>query len=107
MGSGVGQPGRGADLGYARVSAAIQSLERQLDALAAAGIPARRTWAGKKADGQVIRDEPPSHGSMHICAAAPSTFSQSRTSTRTPHPPELGPTPGLHGVSQRQTSHDW
>jgi Resolvase, N terminal domain len=53
--SGTSQPHRGHDLGYACVSAAKQSLERQLDALAAAGIPAERTWADKKT-GTVHRD---------------------------------------------------
>jgi DNA invertase Pin-like site-specific DNA recombinase len=56
MESGTGQPQRGLDLGYARVSTTKQSLERQLDALAAAGIPAGRTWADKKTGATVDRD---------------------------------------------------
>ena len=49
-------PPGGLDLGYARVSTTKQSLERQLDALAAAGIPAERTWADKKTGTTVDRD---------------------------------------------------
>jgi DNA invertase Pin-like site-specific DNA recombinase len=56
MESGTSQPHRGLDLGYARVSTTKQSLERQLDALAAAGIPAERTWADKKTGTTVDRD---------------------------------------------------
>ncbi len=56
MESGTGQLHRGLDLGYARVSTTKQSLERQLDALAAAGIPAGRTWADKKTGASVDRD---------------------------------------------------
>ncbi|HEY5359428.1 MAG TPA: recombinase family protein [Streptosporangiaceae bacterium] len=56
MESGTGQPHRGLDLGYARVSTTKQSLERQLDALAAAGIPAERTWADKKTGATTDRD---------------------------------------------------
>ncbi len=56
MESGTGQSHRGLDLGYARVSTTRQSLERQLDALAAAGIPAERTWADKKTGATVDRD---------------------------------------------------
>ena len=56
MESGTGQPHRGLDLGYARVSTTKQSLDRQLDALAAAGIPAERTWADKKTGATVDRD---------------------------------------------------
>lgn len=56
MESGTGQPHPGLDLGYARVSTTKQSLERQLDALAAAGIPAERTWADKKTGATVDRD---------------------------------------------------
>jgi DNA invertase Pin-like site-specific DNA recombinase len=56
MESGTGQPHRGLDLGYIRVSTTKQSLERQLDALAAAGIPAERTWADEKTGATVDRD---------------------------------------------------
>lgn len=38
----------GAELGYARVSTTRQSLERQLDALAAVGIPAERIYSDRK-----------------------------------------------------------
>jgi len=56
MSSGTGQPHQGLDLGYARVSTTRQSLERQLAALAAAGIPAERTWADKKTGATVDRE---------------------------------------------------
>jgi DNA invertase Pin-like site-specific DNA recombinase len=56
MEPGTRQPHRGLDLGYARVSTTKQSLERQLDALAAAGIPAERTWTDKKTGATVDRD---------------------------------------------------
>ena len=41
-------PPRGLDLGYARVSTTKQSLDRQLDALNAAGIPDERIYTDKK-----------------------------------------------------------
>ncbi len=56
MEQGTGQPQPGFDLGYARVSTTKQSLERQLDALAAAGIPAGRTYADKETGATVDRD---------------------------------------------------
>ena len=49
-------PTRGLDLGYARVSATKQSLDRQLDALGVAGIPAERTWTDKKTGTTIERD---------------------------------------------------
>lgn len=45
----------GLELGYARVSTAKQSLERQLDALGAAGIPDERIYADKKSGATVER----------------------------------------------------
>jgi DNA invertase Pin-like site-specific DNA recombinase len=52
----VTDPRAGLELGYARVSTTKQSLERQLDALPAAGIPADRTWSDKKTGTSVDRD---------------------------------------------------
>jgi DNA invertase Pin-like site-specific DNA recombinase len=49
-------PGRGLDLAYARVSTTKQSLERQLDAFATAGIPYERTFADKKTGATVDRE---------------------------------------------------
>ena len=46
----------GLDLGYARVSTTKQSLERQLDALNAGGIPDERTWADNKTGATVDRE---------------------------------------------------
>lgn len=56
MRTGADHPQRGLELGYARVSTTKQSLERQLDALAAAGIPDTRIYADKKTGTTVERD---------------------------------------------------
>ncbi|MGH3845614.1 MAG: recombinase family protein [Pseudonocardiaceae bacterium] len=48
MGTGHQHPPRGLDLGYCRVSTTKQSLERQLDALGAAGISLERIYTDKK-----------------------------------------------------------
>jgi DNA invertase Pin-like site-specific DNA recombinase len=56
MASGSDHPPRGLDLGYARVSTTKQHLERQLSALAAAGIPDDRIWTDKKTGATVERD---------------------------------------------------
>ncbi|MEV4248295.1 recombinase family protein [Streptosporangium canum] len=56
MGSGNDHPQSGLDLGYARVSTTRQSLERQLDALAATGIPDKRIYVDKKTGTTVDRD---------------------------------------------------
>ena len=48
-------PARGLDLGYARVSTTKQSLDRQLDALTAAGIPDKRIYTDKKTGTTVDR----------------------------------------------------
>jgi DNA invertase Pin-like site-specific DNA recombinase len=47
---------RGFDLGYARVSTSRQNLDRQLDALAGAGIPVERIWSDKKTGASVDRE---------------------------------------------------
>jgi DNA invertase Pin-like site-specific DNA recombinase len=54
--NGDQHPPRGLDLGYARVSTTKQSLERQLDALNAEGIPDERIWTDKKTGASIERD---------------------------------------------------
>jgi DNA invertase Pin-like site-specific DNA recombinase len=49
-------PANGLDIGYARVSTTRQSLDRQLDALAGAGIPADRVYADKKSGATIERE---------------------------------------------------
>jgi DNA invertase Pin-like site-specific DNA recombinase len=56
MTTGTPHPQRGLDLGYARVSTTKQSLERQLEALAGAGIPDDRIFTDKKSGASVERD---------------------------------------------------
>jgi DNA invertase Pin-like site-specific DNA recombinase len=55
MASTQHHPARGLELGYARVSTTKQSLERQLDALAAAGLPHERIHVDKKTGATVDR----------------------------------------------------
>ncbi len=47
--------GRLVDLGYARVSTAKQDLDRQIDALGHAGIPAERSYMDKRSGATVDR----------------------------------------------------
>jgi DNA invertase Pin-like site-specific DNA recombinase len=49
-------PNNGLELGYARVSTTKQSLERQLDALTAQGIPDERIFVDKKTGASVERE---------------------------------------------------
>ncbi|MGY0063748.1 recombinase family protein [Streptomyces sp. LZ34] len=49
------RPAQGLELAYARVSTTKQSLERQLDALGAAGIPDERIYVDKKSGATVER----------------------------------------------------
>ncbi|MEU5547504.1 recombinase family protein [Streptomyces sioyaensis] len=55
MGTDNHHPTGGLELAYARVSTTKQSLERQLDALNAAGIPDGRTYVDKKSGATVDR----------------------------------------------------
>lgn len=56
MALGSDHPSAGLDLGYARVSTSKQHLERQLDALSAAGIPAARIYTDKKTGATIERE---------------------------------------------------
>ncbi len=56
MSATLAHPVAGLDLGYARVSTTKQSLERQLDALAAVGIPDARIFTDKKTGATVDRE---------------------------------------------------
>jgi resolvase-like protein len=55
VGTGHAHPAVGLELGYARDSTTKQSLEHQLNALAAAGTPAQRIYAENKTDATVDR----------------------------------------------------
>ena len=55
MTSTIDHPRPGMDLGYARVSTTRQHLDRQLDALTAAGIPPERIYADKKSGASTNR----------------------------------------------------
>ncbi|GAB1639616.1 recombinase family protein [Krasilnikovia sp. MM14-A1259] len=56
MTAAVPHPPAGLDLGYARVSTTRQSLERQLDALAATDIPDERIFTDKRTGATVDRE---------------------------------------------------
>ncbi|SBW23093.1 resolvase domain-containing protein [Candidatus Protofrankia californiensis] len=56
MANGSDHPSAGLSLGYARVSTTKQHLERQLDALTAAGIPEPRIYTDKKTGASVERE---------------------------------------------------
>jgi DNA invertase Pin-like site-specific DNA recombinase len=56
MGTGNDHLQDGLELGYARVSTTKQSLDRQLDALTAAGIPDERIYLDKKTGTSIDRD---------------------------------------------------
>ena len=56
MGNTVTPPPSGLELGYARVSTTKQSLERQLDALSAQGIPDDRIYVDKKTGATTDRE---------------------------------------------------
>jgi DNA invertase Pin-like site-specific DNA recombinase len=56
MGTGNDHPHGGLELGYARVSTTKQSLDRQLDALAAASIPDERIYVDKRTGTTIDRD---------------------------------------------------
>ncbi|MFI6910487.1 recombinase family protein [Nonomuraea sp. NPDC050394] len=56
MANDSGHQQGGLELGYARVSTTKQSLERQLDALATAGIPSTQIYVDKKTGTTVDRD---------------------------------------------------
>ena len=71
MATGTGQPQRGLELGYARVSATRQSLVRQLDALSAAGIPDERIYTDKKTGRSLFLIVPVSAGEWLFGAGFP------------------------------------
>jgi DNA invertase Pin-like site-specific DNA recombinase len=56
MATGNDHPAGGLELGYARVSTNKQSLERQLDSLTAAGIPAERVFTDNKTGTTIDRE---------------------------------------------------
>jgi DNA invertase Pin-like site-specific DNA recombinase len=56
MGVGNDHPQSGLELGYARVSTIKQSLDRQLDVLAAVGIPGERIYVDKKTGTTIDRE---------------------------------------------------
>lgn len=56
MGHSTAPAPSGLELGYARVSTTRQSLERQLDALSALGIPAERLFVDKKTGATIERE---------------------------------------------------